>query len=139
MIPLNADVLMFGVDPEQYDHFQRLVKGGLQIKHMGWSYVANPRNTFPDAMEFVRRRRELDLVFIANQIGLSDSALRQGCDELAQAIAAHPAKPWVVLDAPLQYLKHIFEIQRVNVEQTSIEIGLCERHRWKCEAKANAA
>lgn len=140
MIPLEADVLMVGVDTSHYDHFQRLVKGDLQSLHMGWNYVANPRNTFAEAIEYIGRRPTLDVVFITNQTGFSDADLRQGCAELAQALAAHEAKPWVVLDTHLQYLRHIFEIESVDVERPSIVMALCDRHNHKCnKERANAA
>ncbi|RJQ34669.1 hypothetical protein C4556_02080 [Candidatus Parcubacteria bacterium] len=134
IIPMNADVLMIGVDPRHFDHYQRMVKGGLQSMNMGWNYVANPAESFGYAIEFLAKRPELDLVFIANQVDWNDDELRDGVTALAEALAKHPAKPWVVLNPGLEWLRPAFLAEGVNVDGVSIEVALWERHRRKTES-----
>lgn len=139
MIPLEADVLMVGVRTLQHSYLQRRVKDDLQSIQMGWNYVTNVRNSFDEAIHFITDRPKLDVVFIANQDSFSDTELRRGCTALAQVLAEHEAKPWVVMKTHLRYLRYIFEMKKVDVGHISIVRALCERHNQKCERERTHA
>ena len=134
IVPMDADVLMIGVKPEHFDHFQRGVKAGFQSMNMGWSYVANLGESFDYVIkEFLPKRPKLDMVYITNEVGLSHGELQEGATRLADALSKHPATPWVVLGNDVMWLKSIFEARRdINVEHPSIVIGMSERHSQKC-------
>lgn len=134
--PLNADVLMIGVDPDHFDHYQRMVKGGFQSMNMGWCYVANLSKTFADAVEFLAKRPELDMVYLTNEIKLAKSDMLAGASAVALALSTHPAKPWVALGSGHEYLLHLFESHGVRAECCCIEDLTAERHRHLSQSEA---
>jgi hypothetical protein len=137
---MYADVLMIGVAASFYDHFQRSVKDGLLGRHMGWNYVANPVRSFDYAVTFIGKRPELDLVYITNHVKLGEDEICEGAVKLADALAIHPYKPWVVLNIDIRFAAAIFASRGINVEHVNIEDALEVRHSMKCDiARSNAA
>lgn len=133
IVPRNADVLMLGVKPGHFDHFQRMLKGDFQSAHMGWNYVANLGKSFDDVINrFLPNRPELDVVYFTNQVGLSPDELRSETTKLTFELAKHPAKPWVVLGQDVAWTRHLFQSRRITVQYPSIEIAMSERYKEKC-------
>lgn len=134
IVPMNADVLMIGINPDHFDHYQRMVKGGFQSRHMGWSYVANLAKTFEyAASNFIPRRPALDVIYITNQIGHTDEELHAGAALIIASIGEqeYDIKPYVALDSSTEFLKPVFDAAGIFAECWMIEDIAGERHREK--------
>lgn len=134
MVPMDADVLMIGVNPDDFDHFQRTVKGVFQSMHMGWSYVANLAKTFEyAAFSFIPKRPDLDVIYLTNQVERAHDELRSGAALLVASMAEqkYDIKPYVVLDSSTEFLKPIFDAAGIVAECSDIEIMAGERHNEK--------
>ena len=128
VVPRIADILIIGVRPSQFDRIQRNVEDGLKGMHMGWSCTVNLGKSFDQVIdEFLPKRPELDLVYIANEVRLTAETLRKGVTRLSFELAKHCAKPCVVLAESLAWLANIFHAKGIKV-YFSIEGALTERH-----------
>ncbi len=142
IVPMDADVLMIGVKPDWFDTFQRMVKGGFQSMHMGWSYVANLGESFEDvAKDYIPKRPDLDVIFIANDVGRSRSELESGARMLVEAILSqtYDIKPYIALTDTTDFLKPIFETAGIVAERSDIEALAAERHDEKRRFAERAA
>jgi len=134
IVPMDADVLMIGVVPDHFDHYQRMVKGGFQSMHMGWSYVANLGKTMDYVIkEFLPKRPDLDVIYICNQVNRPVAELRADAAKLIQALAGlkFEMQPWIALDEDVAFLEPIFLAGGVTTLRSSIEIVAGERHSQK--------
>lgn len=134
IVPMRADVLMIGVEPNHFDSFQRMIKGGFQSMHMGWSYVANPAKTFEyAAFNFIPKRPDLDVIYLTNQVQRTHDELSAGARLIAASISEqqYDIKPYVVLDSSTEFLQPIFDAAKIVIEW-GIEVAACERHSEKC-------
>lgn len=133
-VPMDADVLMIGVNPAHFDTFQRSIKGGFQSRHMGWSYVANLGKSLADvACDFIPKRPDLDVIFITNDIGLTKQKLEAGVRTMIAAMncMSYDIKPYVALTESTAFLQPIFEAFSIVAEVTSIENLAGDRHTEK--------
>ena len=127
---LNTGVLMIGVEPREFDHFQRMVKDALHSHDMGWSRIASPSLSFEQAFLLALLHCDLDVVYVANQVGRTEREMRRGVTLLAEALKSHPGRPWVALeDESLCYLEPILEEVGITVMTgLLLDIVLSLRH-----------
>ena len=131
-VPRIADILMVGVHPQQFERIQRRAEDGLNGKHAGWSVTANLENNFNCVInDFLPRRKNLDLVYMANQMNRSPDELRSEATRLNFEMAKHPGKPYIVLAPEVAWLAPIFHARCIKVHH-SIEGAMEERYAEKC-------
>jgi hypothetical protein len=140
IVPMDADVLMLGVVPDEFDFFQRSIKGGFQSMHMGWSYVANLAQSSKHAVEFIANRPSLDIVYITNRVNRTRQELQDEVTKLLiPAMQKHPYEPWVSLDNDTLWLKPFFDEAGITAICACVTIVATERHRFKCKLAEGAA
>ena len=116
-------VLVFGKDPDQWQHWRLMVKGGLQSMHMGWTFSSFAALDYNEVIQHIEERQDLEIVYISDDIKLKEQAAQL----IAIALGEHKYRPWVVIDSGLNYLKPIFESARIKVLQCPLEIAIHER------------
>lgn len=138
-VPRKADILILGVSPNNFNFFEQMTELRLRRLHTGWDCVVNFDESFENVIgEFLPKRPELDLVFIANQVGASPDELRSAATKMSFELARHRAKPCVVLTPDLAWMAHIFDTRQVKI-CSSIEAAMTARYEKKCEAARAAA
>lgn len=126
---MSSVILAVGVDPALLDQFKGSIKVGLQGRSDGgFEYKVEGVATCDKAIEFLARQPAVDVVFVADDKGLDAETLLAGIEKLANALVRNPGKPFVVLDATVEYAQYVFDEADVNTEFFDIVTALQARH-----------
>jgi hypothetical protein len=126
-------VLVFGQTFDQWCEWKGMVKGGLQTHHMGWSFTSGTELAAEEAVEHIKKREDLEIVYFYNEGRIPVDQLFHDAGMIAEALAKHPHKPWVVFGSELDYLKPVFEAAGIEVKQYMLERVIFDR--WSSQIK----
>lgn len=138
-VPRIANILALGVSPNKRDSFERAVALSLSHLHPDWECVVTFGESFDHVEEILRRRPELDILYMANEVGLSSDALRRGVTRSTYELAKLPAKPCVVFTPDLAWTGQFFHTRCIDIQHSSIKAAMKARYEKKCEAARAAA
>ncbi len=106
-----ARVLMFGLSQENLQTEHRTLEHALQDIHKDWSLISGASETVEEAVRYVRKHDDLDVVQICHEFATNRKREQVIADatELARVLNEHPQKPWVQLSTELIYLEPVFK------------------------------
>ena len=133
----KTHVLVVGQTFEEWRAVKSILKDGLQGAHMGWCCTSDAVPTALEAVMYIARRNDLEIVYFAQRTISSDEVMRNDADLIARALAMHEHKPWVVLEPELDFLKPIFDSAGIRVENTILRDAVF--NRWTSQIRDEAA
>lgn len=102
---------------------------------MGWSLLADPRDTVEKAIAYIKECEDLEIVYFGSETKIPREQLLKDAEVIAKALAEHKYKPWVCFSGELDYLKPVFEAAGVTVAQWMLDAAIFERWRTQIEDK----
>jgi hypothetical protein len=94
----HIEVLMVGSSERFWELRKNIIMADLIAGQASWSMSCGYTLTYPRAISVVTSQPTLDLVFIYNDLGLSQKGVLKFCKQLTEVLAVHPNKPAVGLD-----------------------------------------
>ena len=128
-------VLTYGQTWEQFRFWKSMCKSGLQGAHMGWSLLADPRDTAEKAVAYIKECDDLEIVYLAAESKMPREQMLKDAEVIAKALAEHKHKPWVCYSGELDYLTSVFEKAGVTIAHYMLDAAIFERWRIQIEDK----
>lgn len=134
MHPKNTVVLMVGMTLDSWRDFSLGVKDILLTRDMAWGYESMVSPTFHVAFRRVFERKDLQIVYLKNELNLSKDVLERSSEVLARQMAQHENRPWIVFGgAELDHLAPIFVKHGVTVHTNTLPFAV--EFRWAAQNK----
>jgi len=138
----KTHLMFYGLSGEQARDMRYEIKSGLQGMYMGWGLTTCAVSGAEAAVKYIqdKENEDLEIVFYADACkgAYTPEQLLADAKVIAVALAAHPHKPWVVIETTaFEHLVPIYQSAGIFITGEMAEYAIF--NRWNSQIKDEVA